>query len=122
MYTPIFVIESNDAVREAVYQMVRIAGFPCIAIADPSAALQVLLNIEFKVMITGMVANDLAIAPFVNAVKALQPKLRIIASNKYFKETKYSAVVDEYINFPFSLSELQCAIENVLQRNRTLPS
>jgi DNA-binding NtrC family response regulator len=122
MPTSVLVIESNDLIREAVYQMVRVAGFPSIAIADPNSALRLLRSIKFKVMITGIAANDLAIAPLVNAAKALQPDLRIIVSKEYSTKTTYSAVADEYINFPFSLKELQSTIEEVVQRDGVPPT
>jgi DNA-binding NtrC family response regulator len=119
MPIPVLIIERNDVVREAVCHMVKVAGFRGIALADTDSALRVLANIEFKIMITGIAANDLAVAPFVSAAKAVQPDLRIIVSKKYAGETTYPLVIGEYVNFPFSMSELQSALKKVLEQDET---
>ncbi|HAX91028.1 MAG TPA: response regulator [Rhodospirillaceae bacterium] len=114
----ILVAEDNPAVREFIVRALQASGAHLSAVPDGQAALDVLANERFDILITDIVMPNVdGIALALKAVRQY-PDLRIIMISGYAQERmrahNLDALVHRIIAKPFSLEEICEAVQDVM--------
>jgi len=111
----ILVVDDNDAVRSTVSEMLSCLGYDVLSADSGESGLSVFLRNEFDIVLSDYEMPGMDGVAFASSIKKHTPGLPVVIMTGSCKEdviTQNSHVVDRVITKPFTLEEIDAAIQN----------
>jgi len=118
-------VVDDDRILTAVFaEGLKTSGYTCRTVSSGAAALALLKEESFDVMVTDLIMPGMDGFVLTRAAKALVPEMAIIMMTGFEQEESYdlaiSAGAADFIKKPFTIGELTARIDRVLRDSRIL--
>lgn len=110
----ILVLEENEVLRVAVTKMITSRGWSPISVEHIHLAMGAIEGVQFDIVVAGLINYNEEVTNLFCKVRELSPSTRLISGAEFRLNNQGLLALDQYINFPFSINQLQHVIHDVL--------
>lgn len=113
----VLIVDDDTALLDVLKSSVRFAGYPCETATSAMAALELIDNFLFDIIIIDIDLPDINGLELSRKVKSLKPYVVVIIMTGFIKNFEYDEAIEagasDFIKKPFTLKELIVRIKQV---------
>lgn len=120
----ILIVDDEPLIRKSLFEILRIAGFQCLMVANGEEAVEAIQKKTVDIVITDLRLPEMSGIDLLRKIKRLRPAVEVIVMTGFGSiETAVEAMklkAFDYITKPLHDDEIKLVIEKIIEKNALL--